>query len=54
MLNGMNKCPICGQNGQLLFSSFDCTNTSCDNYKDQYPEIKIGASQFLWKMIILL
>ena len=41
MSSTMNKCPICGYKGQLLFLSFDCTNPSCDNYKDQYPEIKI-------------
>ena len=28
----MNKCPICGSNGQLLFSSFECKNSSCNNF----------------------
>jgi len=28
----MNKCLICGYNGQLLFSSFEFSNKSCNNF----------------------
>lgn len=34
----LNKCPLCGKKGKMLFTSFECENKDCKNYdgKNKY------------------
>lgn len=45
----MNKCPTCGRDGLLLFSSFECSNGNCKNYVKQKENCEIKEPKYIGK-----